>query len=192
MIFVSLSLAVALRNETLALPKKTLGTRISEIARRRIVTPLIDLMRVGATPRKLAWSLAIGTVIGINPLLGTTTIFALLAAFILRLNLVASQIANHIVYPLQLILFFVFIRMGDHLFHTGKMPLRRAAILDGVRHHPWDTTRLLWMWEWHAMVVWAIVAAIITPVMVMVLTPMLTRLLTSVERRSAEREALEG
>ncbi|QHN04607.1 DUF2062 domain-containing protein [Granulicella sp. WH15] len=176
-------------DETVPKPEPTIAARLREIGRRRIVTPLLDLMRVGATPQRLAWSLAVGAMIGINPLLGTTTLLALLAAGVFRLNLVASQIANHVVYPLQIVLFFVFIRLGDRLFHTGRMPLKRAAIFEGVRHHPWDTTRLLWTWEWHAVVVWAVAAVVIAPVLALVLTPMLKRLLASMERRSATRES---
>jgi uncharacterized protein (DUF2062 family) len=149
------------------------------------MNPILDLLRVGASPRKLAWSMAIGFAIGINPLLGSTTLVSLLAAFLFRLNLVASQIANHIVYPLQLLLFFVFIRLGDHLFHTGRMPMGRKAILEAVRHHPWDTTRELWSWEWHALVVWAIVCTILTPLLAAVLTPMLGRLSRSIQRKPA-------
>lgn len=149
--------------------------------RRRLVTPVLALLRMGATPRKVAWSLAVGFVIGVNPLLGSTTIVALAAAAIFRLNFVASQIANHIVYPLQLMLFFVFIRLGDRLFHTAHMPLRRGALLEAVRHHPWDTTRLLWSWEWHALTVWVICALITAPVLATLLTPVLARVLNSMQ-----------
>jgi uncharacterized protein (DUF2062 family) len=143
---------------------------------RRIVTPLIDLLRVGCSPRKLAWSLAAGIVIGINPLLGSTTLVALFFAYLLRLNLVASQIANHLVYPLQLLLFLFFIKTGDLLFHTGRLPLEGHALFHAARVHPWATTRQLWTWEWHALIVWAVFAAILCPILAAIFTPILTRL----------------
>ncbi len=143
---------------------------------RRVVTPVLDLLRVGCSPRKLAWSLAAGFVIGINPLLGSTTVVALAAAWLLRLNLVASQIANHLVYPLQLMLFLFFIKVGDKLFHTGHIPLEGHALFHAARVHPWATTRELWTWEWHALIVWAVVAAIACPALAAILTPILTRL----------------
>ena len=82
-------------------PNSSLTHIASDIFQRRVITPLLNLLRIGASPRKLAWSLAIGFAIGINPLLGSTTIAALTVAFVLRLNLLASQIANHIVYTLS-------------------------------------------------------------------------------------------
>jgi uncharacterized protein (DUF2062 family) len=145
---------------------------------RRIVNPMLDLLRVGCSPRKLAWSLAAGIVIGINPLLGSTTLAALILAWVLRLNLVASQIGNHIVYPLQLLLFLFFIKIGDRLFHTGRMPLEGHALFHAARVHPWSTTRILWTWEWHALIVWAVVAGITAPVLAAIFTPIITRLHT--------------
>ncbi len=144
---------------------------------RRVVTPVIDLLRVGCSPRKLAWSLATGFVVGINPLLGSTTVVALVVAWALRLNLIASQIANHIVYPFQILLFLFFIKIGDKLFHTGRLPLEGHALFHAARHHPWSTTRELWTWEWHALIVWAVFSAIAVPTLVAILTPMLKRLL---------------
>ena len=143
---------------------------------RRIVTPLLDLLRVGCSPRKLAWSLAAGIVIGINPLLGSTTLAALVIPYLCRLNLVASQIANHLVYPLQLLLFLFFIKLGDYLFHTGRLPLEGHALFHAARVHPWATTCTLWTWEWHALIVWAAVALVACPLLATILTPILTRL----------------
>lgn len=148
----------------------------SSIFQLRLISPILDLLRVGCSPRKLAWSLAVGVVIGINPLLGSTTLAALVIPYVCRLNLVASQIANHIVYPLQLLLFLFFIKAGDKLFHTGAMPLAGHALFHAARAHPWSTTRMLWTWEWHALIVWTGVAALICPALAAMLTPLLKRL----------------
>lgn len=147
----------------------------------RVIAPILHLLRLGACPRKLAWSLAVGTMIGLNPLLGTTTVVCLVAALGLRLNVIASQITNHLVYPLQLVLFFLFIRAGEVVFRAGPLPFGRAALLSALRHHPLDTTRRLWTWEWHALLVWLVVAAVAAPVLVAVLTPMLRRMLASTQ-----------
>ena len=145
--------------------------------RRRLYDPILQLMRFGATPQKLAWSIAIGVVIGINPLLGSTTLLALAAASVFRLNLVASQLGNHLMYPLEILLFPVFIRLGNWLFHTPGLPLSLAAVGAGVKHHPWDTTRQLWRWEWHALMVWAVFACVAAPLLQWLLRPPLERML---------------
>jgi uncharacterized protein (DUF2062 family) len=145
--------------------------------RRRVVGPVVQLLRIGASPERLAWSIAVGVVIGMNPLLGSTTVMALVVASVFRLNVVASQLGNHLVYPLELLLFPVFIRAGILLFRTERMPLEPRAMFQAVKLHPWQTTRLLWSWEWHALVVWAMVAVVVAPLLKMLLKPVLVRML---------------
>jgi len=141
------------------------------------VGPVLQLLRYGATPERLAWSIAVGVVIGVNPLLGSTTALALVVASALRLNVVASQFGNHLMYPVELLLFPVFIRLGSLLFRTKGLPLDLRAIVSAIKLHPWDTTRLLWTWEWHALIVWAMFAAVATPVLKMALKPVLEKML---------------
>ena len=145
--------------------------------RRRVVEPMLQLLRIGMTPRRLAWSIAIGVVIGINPLLGSTTVLVLAVASAFRLNLVASQLGNHLVYPLELLLFPVFLRVGIVLFHSPGLPLEREALFRAIKRHPWDTTRLLWRWEWHALIVWLGFAVILAPLLQLALRPVLERML---------------
>ncbi len=137
---------------------------------------------MGASPEKLAWSLAAGLLIGINPILGSTTVFCLVIALAFRLNVAASQIGNHIVYPLELVLIIPFIRMASRIFHTAPMPLSAAELLHAAREHPVALTRQLWLWEWHAFLLWAILAAVAIPLFAFALMPVLRRLLARVER----------
>jgi uncharacterized protein (DUF2062 family) len=132
--------------------------------------PVTGLLRHGAEPEKLAWSLALGAVVGVNPLIGSTTLVALALASAFRLNLVASQVGNHAMYPVEIALFPVFIKLGSLLFATRKLPLDGRALWEAVRQHPWDTTRVLWLWEWHALVVWAM------PAIALGLRPVLERM----------------
>lgn len=154
----------------------TLDPIPQSLLQRRILNPLAAVLQIGCSPRRLAWSISIGLVLGINPLLGSTTLVSLAVAGLFRLNLVASQLATHLAYPIEIALFFVFIRLGNRIFHTGHLPLHREALLAAVRYHPWETTKLLWTWEWHALIVWAIVALILAPVLAALLTPILRRL----------------
>ncbi len=149
---------------------------------RRIALPVLALLRMGATPQKLAWSIAVGLIIGINPILGSTTLLCLAVAVLLRLNLAASQLANHVVYPLEIVLIIPFIRIASRVFHTAPMPLSANALLRAAREHPVDLSHQLWLWEWHAFVLWAILAAIAIPTIALALTPILRRLLRRIDR----------
>ena len=152
---------------------------------RWIVNPVKGLLRRGADPERLAWSLALGVVVGVNPLLGSTTVAVLALAAVFRLNLVASQVGNHAVYPLELLMFPVFIKLGAVVFRTEKLPLEGKALWAAAKYHPWQTTHLLWSWEWHALVVWAVVAVVGVPVLAMGLRPVLEKMARRVKRKQA-------
>jgi uncharacterized protein (DUF2062 family) len=149
---------------------------------RRGVLPILALLRMGATPRTLAWSIAIGLLIGINPVIGTTTILCLTVAFLFRLNVVASQIANHAMFPLELVLVVPFIRLGAWAFRTAPMPLSPRLFLAAARTAPLALTRQLWTWEWHAFVLWAAISLVSVPLIAFALTPVLRMLLRRVQR----------
>lgn len=148
---------------------------------RHAVLPVLALLRLGSSPERLAWSLAAGALIGINPVLGSTTLLCLLAACLFRLNIPASQIGTHVMYPLELLLLLPFLHIGTRVFGTAPLLLGLDAIVDAARHAPLALLREIWMWEWHALVVWAAFAAIAVPMLAAILTPILRRLLTRVQ-----------
>ena len=75
------------------------------------------LLLKGITRQKLALTIATGSIIGVFPIIGTTTIMASLAAFGFGLNQAFIQIVNYTVYPLQLLLFIPFLKMGNTVFN---------------------------------------------------------------------------
>ena len=169
----------------LIVPAPQASTRTRGFFQTRVISPVIHLLRVGASPQRLAWSLAVGAVIGINPIVGSTTLVCLAIAFVFRLNLIASQISNHLCFPLQLALVLAYLRGGQILFHTGPPPMAANDLMHTMRLHPWSTAHTLWTWEWHAIVVWLLAAAIITPLLATILHPLLNRLLATLHHHPA-------
>ncbi|XBH17468.1 DUF2062 domain-containing protein [Telmatobacter sp. DSM 110680] len=137
---------------------------IREFIRCRILRPLLRLLRGGITPRRLAWSLAMGIIVGINPSVGITTFLVVMLAWTFGLNQVASQIGAQSASPLHLLLFLPFIELGVHLFHTARVPLNRHQI-EHLSHHPLRLFRDIWQWEWHALIVWGLAGAIAMPLL---------------------------
>ena len=165
---------------------------VREFFRCKVLRPLLRLMRGGVTPRRLAWSLALGIVIGINPSVGVTTVLVVLLAWIFGLNQVASQIGAHAMAPVHLLLFVPFIELGVHLFHTRRLPLTRKQ-LEHLSHHPWRLIHDIWSWEWHALIVWGVLAAVLMPLLAIYLRRGLVLLLrrnrTLVRSRAAAASA---
>ena len=149
---------------------------IREWFRCHVLRPLLRALRGGFTPRRLAWSLALGMVIGINPSVGLTTLFVVLVAWAFGLSKLASLVGTHVVAPLHLLLFIPFIEIGVHLFHTRRLPMDRKQ-LEHLSHHPLRLFHEIWQWEWHALIVWGVVAGVAMPLLAMYLRRALVMLL---------------
>ena len=141
---------------------------IREWLRCHVLRPLLRVLRGGVTPKRLAWSLALGMVVGINPSVGLATLLVVIVASAFGLSKLASLIGVHVVTPLHLLLFIPFIQIGVYLFHTRKLPMDRKQI-EHLSHHPLRLFHTIWQWEWHALIVWGIVATVLMPVLAMVL-----------------------
>jgi uncharacterized protein (DUF2062 family) len=143
----------------------------------RLLRPILDLLRQGVTPEKIALSLALGVALGVFPLLGSTTALCALAALVLRLNLPAIQVINYFVYPLQIALLIPFFRLGERLFRAPHLPLSVPQIYAMMHANVWDAIRSLWTTTWHAILVWCLLAPLFAAVVYAVLLPALRRVL---------------
>jgi uncharacterized protein (DUF2062 family) len=153
--------------------------------RRRIARPILELLRQGVTPEKMALSLALGVAIGVFPALGTTTALCALVAFLWRLNLPAIQIVNYFVYPVQLALIIPFFRAGEILFGAPHLPLSASQVVALVRASFWEAIRFLWTTTWHAMVAWCLAAPVFVGVAYVLLVPILRRATRQTEKAKA-------
>lgn len=152
---------------------------------RRVALPILALLRRGASPRRLAWSIALGLLVGINPVLGSTTVLCLALAMVLRLNVAVSQLVNHLLYPFQLLLLVPFLQLGSELFHSESLPFSAHTLLEMARRDPLEFVRKIWRWELHAFLVWLALAVVLIPVIALALTPLLRRVSARMQRRSS-------
>jgi uncharacterized protein (DUF2062 family) len=121
---------------------------------RRVVAPIVALLTQGITPEKIALSLAFGIVVGIFPLLGSTTVLCAAAAESFGLNLPAIQLVNWLIYPMQLFLLAPYIRMGEKLCRAARLQFSLAQILTMVRADLPHAVSTLWLAEVHAIFAW--------------------------------------
>src|SRR5580700_9572236 len=142
---------------------------------RRIRQLILELLRQGVTPEKMALSLALGVALGVFPVLGTTTALCALVAFLWRLNLPAIQMVNYFVYPLQIALLIPFFRAGEELFGAPHLPLSVSQILAMAHLSFWGATRFLWTAIWHAAVAWCLIAPVFVGLAHVILVPLLGR-----------------
>nr|WP_232380681.1 DUF2062 domain-containing protein [Leptospira ainlahdjerensis] len=70
-------------------------------------------LKSGITPEKITLSIVVGAGFGVFPLIGTTMTICGILGILLRLNPVTIQLANYLVYPLQILLIFPFLKTGS-------------------------------------------------------------------------------
>lgn len=131
------------------------------VFRRRVVGPILELLRQGVTPEKIALSLAFGLGLGIIPILGVSTILCTAAAVTWRLNLPAIQLVNYLASPLQLLLIIPFVRLGEHMLGSPPQPLTLEAgfalLSSGVVH----AIVVLWDAIVHAAIAWIVIGPVL-------------------------------
>ena len=112
---------------------------IGNFFKNKLIQPLLGFLKQGMSPKKLAVTIALGLLIGILPVPGTTTILCAGIALILKLNMAAIQLINYFVYPLQFFMFVPFVSTGNYLLGTGKAVLSFQYISQLFQHDFFNT-----------------------------------------------------
>ncbi len=154
---------------------------------RRWLKPFVDLLRQGVSPKEIALTIALGLVLGITPVLGSTTLLCTLAAVMLRLNLPAIQLVNGLVYPLQLILLIPFYKCGAWAFGADASTISLEAVATMIRADIGNTIRSLWVVTMHALAVWLVLGAVGATILYALLRPLVYRLHQSISAQVAAR-----
>jgi uncharacterized protein (DUF2062 family) len=103
--------------------------------RRRVVNLIVAQLKQGITPDKIALTIALGAVLAVFPILGSTTILCAVVAAWLRLNQPVIQLVNWLVYPLQFVLLIPFYRAGEW-FGTPHLALSIPQLVERFRNGP--------------------------------------------------------
>lgn len=131
---------------------------VKETFQQKVVIPLIAFLKQGMTPGKLALTVALGALIGLFPVIGSTTILCTVIAFLLRLNMAVIQLVNYLVYPLQLILFLPLIRAGVYVFDANPLPFTLEQIVDNLQRDTWNTLGQIWYANMLGIAIWGLLA----------------------------------
>jgi uncharacterized protein (DUF2062 family) len=146
--------------------------------RRRLLDPVLALLRQGLSPRELALSLAFGTGIGIFPVLGVSTPLLTVIAVWMRLNLPAIQLVNYLASPLQLLLIIPFVRVGETLTGSDPQPLTVAAGMEILAEGALHAVVVLWDAIVHAAIGWIAIGPALIWLAYRALLPVLARAAT--------------
>ena len=97
------------------------GEKIKSFLGNKYIEPVKKLLMQGTTPSALALGISGALVIGLFPVLGSTTLLCALFALVFRLNLPLIQLINFSVYPLQLIMLIPLMKLGEKIFGVERL-----------------------------------------------------------------------
>lgn len=134
----------------------------SRFFERRILTPILIQIKQGVTPHQIALAISLGAVIGIFPIIGSTTVLCLIVGILFKLNQPTLQIFNYLVYPLQILLVLVFVRIGEFAFNANSISFYPSQLKQEFFADPLIFFQRFGLAGLHAIVAWTISAPFIT------------------------------
>lgn len=160
--------------------------------RERIVAVVVAQLVQGVTPPKVALSIALGISLGVFPVLGTTTMLCAIAAIRLKLNQPIIQLVNWLVYPLQLALILVFVRIGEWITHAPPVNFSISELIQTFHESPLKFLQEFWMSELQGLIAWLFIAPVFTAIIFFALVPPLKQLHAQGLRQEAFRKKQDG
>lgn len=148
---------------------------MKEFFKKKLIDPILNLLKQGVTPEKIALSIAFGFSLGTFPVLGSTVLLCTLATFLFRLNIVAIQVINYLVYPLQLLFFIPFIRLGETVLNHEPFPISMEIIFRLLKEDILNAIKTLWVANLHGIFGWVLVGPLATLAIYYILTPILRK-----------------
>ena len=151
---------------------------------RRIVRPIAAQFTQGVSPEKIALTIALGLACGVFPFVGFTTGLCFLVALLGRLNQPIIHVINQLLWPVQLALIAVYVKLGARLFGAPVLPFR----IEEVTRVFWASQREFWsrfgLIGVYAFTAWSLTVPVLVAVAYFGTLPAL-RKLASVSRRRA-------
>ena len=144
--------------------------------KRRVIGPLVLMLRYGVTPEKVAISLALGAAFGVFPIVGTSTLLCFAAALLFRLNHPAIQLANYLMYPFQLPLILVYVRLGETLVASPRVPFDLGVLAVTLRADPTAFVARFGLTVLHALLGWSAAAPLLIGFLYLAALPLMRRL----------------
>lgn len=102
---------------------------LKKFIRQKVLQPILTQLKQGISPSKLALSVALGVVITLFPIFGTTVTLCIIFSFILKLNLPIVLAINYLMTPAQLLAIPIFIRLGESLFKLPSVSFNPKTIV---------------------------------------------------------------
>ena len=156
---------------------------------RWVVRPIKTQLTQGVSPRRLAWAVSVGSLCGIFPIIGSTSLLTTVAGFGARLNQPVLHAFKTIVIPLQWALLPLFVRIGETIFRAPPVTFNIPDMIKSFGEDPGEFMRRFGMTGLHGIAAWTLLAPIIAFLIYLIARPILEHMATRLAGSRKENSA---
>lgn len=143
---------------------------------RWIVRPILNQLKQGTSPKELAWTIALGTTLGIFPIMGSTSLVCFIAGYFFKLNQAILHLFKSLTYPIHLAMILVYIRLGQKLNGVPLLKLSIPEMMGQFKDDPAQFARDFGMAALYGIEAWAISAIFLIPLLYFISLPLLQKI----------------
>jgi uncharacterized protein (DUF2062 family) len=128
--------------------------------KQKVSDPLLALLTRGLSPQDLSLAVVVSLGLGINPIIGSTSLLCLVAGRLFRLNHLVMQTVNYLAYPLQFLLLVPFVRLGETVVGAEALPLSPSLLIEEFQRSFWGFVAKFGMAYVHGLLGWVLVVPV--------------------------------
>jgi uncharacterized protein (DUF2062 family) len=128
--------------------------------KQKVSDPLLALLTRGLSPQDLSLAVVVSLGLGINPIIGSTSLLCLVAGRLFRLNHLVMQTVNYLAYPLQFLLLVPFVRLGEMVMGAEALPLSPSLLIEEFQRSFWGFVAKFGMAYVHGLLGWVLVVPV--------------------------------
>lgn len=128
--------------------------------KQKVSEPLLALLTRGLSPQDLSLAVVVSLGLGINPIIGSTSVVCLVAGRLFRLNHLVMQTVNYLAYPLQFLLLVPFVRLGETVVGAEALPLSPSLLIEEFQRSFWGFVAKFGMAYVHGLLGWVLVVPV--------------------------------
>lgn len=128
--------------------------------KQKVSEPLLALLTRGLSPQDLSLAVVVSLGLGINPIIGSTSLLCLVAGRLFRLNHLVMQTVNYLAYPLQFLLLVPFVRLGETVVGAEALPLSPSLLIEEFQRSFWGFVAKFGMAYVHGLLGWVLVVPV--------------------------------
>jgi len=140
----------------------------------KVVVPFVAVLKSGATVEKISLSIAAGVSCGVFPVPGTTALVAFVVTYLFKLNIMAVQLLNMLMTPLNFATFIPIVRAGEYIFDRTPAPLS----FEPFKKAPFEALSIFWRSLACGVTIWFLAAIPCTWLLSRLLRPFIARLMS--------------